>query len=98
MKTQAQTQTALRKGLRVFKALRGHTLNGMSNAEIAQASGCSRSDVTRIMQALIEEGLAEKREDGRFTLGIATLQIATLYQREVATMQEKICEIHRRVN
>lgn len=89
--------TALHKGLRVLKVLRGHTLNGLSNGQLAQATGYGASAITRIMAALIDEGLAEKREDGRFALSVGMLQIAQAYALEIDKAQEKINEMTRRV-
>ena len=90
--------SALHKGLRVFKALRGHTLNGLSNQQLAQATGLSPSGITRVMAALIEEGLAERGDDGRFRHSIATLQISQAHALEMAKAQDRINEINRRVS
>ncbi len=89
--------TALHKGLRVLKALRGHTLTGISNQQLTQATGLSASAVTRAMQALIDEGLAEKREDGRFSLSVAMLRMANMHQTEMAQMRDRLDEIDRRI-
>lgn len=89
--------SALHKGLRVFRALRGHSLDGLSNQQLAQATGYSPSAITRIMATLIDEGLAEKRDDGRYALSIGALQIAQAHALEMEKAQEKINEINRRV-
>ncbi|HEI9912400.1 TPA: helix-turn-helix domain-containing protein, partial [Pseudomonas aeruginosa] len=68
-------ETALRV-LRVLIALKGHTLTGLSNGEVAKALGESPANITRYMQTLIEAGLAERREDGRFAHSVSMLQIA----------------------
>ncbi|PHR68478.1 helix-turn-helix domain-containing protein [Alcanivorax sp.] len=90
--------TALHKGLRVFKALKGHTLNGLSNQQLAKATGLSPSGITRVMAALIDEGLAERGEDGRFRLSIQALQIAQAHALEVSKYQDRINELQRRVS
>lgn len=89
--------TALTKGLRVFKALRGHTLNGISNQELCRAAGLSAPAVTRIMAALIDEGLAERRPDGRFALSVGALQIAHAHALEVQKAQGRINELNHRI-
>ncbi|MCO1336769.1 helix-turn-helix domain-containing protein [Microbulbifer sp. OS29] len=89
--------TALHKGLQVLKALKGHTLAGLSNQQLVQATDLNASAITRIMAALIDEGLAEKREDGRFALSVGMLQIAQRHALEMQRAQEKIDEINRRV-
>lgn len=90
--------TALHKGLRVFKALKGHTLNGLSNQQLAQATGLSPSGITRVMAALIDEGLAERGDDGRFRLSVQALQIAQAHALEVSKYQDRINELQRRVS
>ncbi|MCQ8865166.1 helix-turn-helix domain-containing protein, partial [Escherichia coli] len=52
--------------LRVLKALRGHSLNGVSNGELASALDESPANINRALNTLIEEGLALKLENGRF--------------------------------
>jgi DNA-binding IclR family transcriptional regulator len=89
--------TALHKGLRVLKALRGHTLNGLSNQQLVKATGLSPSGITRIMSALIDEGLAERRDDGRFSPSVAFLQAAQQHAIEIAQAQDRINEINRRI-
>lgn len=90
--------SALQKGLRVFKALKGHTLNGLSNQQLGQATGLSPSAITRVMATLIDEGLAERGDDGRFRLSVAALQIAQAHAVEMAKAQDRINEINRRVS
>jgi DNA-binding IclR family transcriptional regulator len=90
--------SALHKGLRVFKALKGHTLNGLSNQQLSQATGLSPTAITRVMQTMIEEGLAERGEDGRFRHSIAALQIAQAHAIEMSKAQDRINEINRRVS
>ncbi|WP_445364422.1 helix-turn-helix domain-containing protein [Microbulbifer sp. ANSA003] len=89
--------SALHKGLRVLKALKGHTLTGLSNQQLVQATDLNASAITRIMSVLIDEGLAEKREDGRFAFSLGILQIAQRHALEMQRAQEKIDEINRRV-
>ncbi len=62
MTTKRVNETALRV-LRVLIALKGHTLTGLSNGEVAKALGESPANITRYMQTLIEAGLVERRED-----------------------------------
>lgn len=49
-----RTHDSVSRALRVLKALRGHTLNGLSNAELAKALGESPANITRYMDSLIE--------------------------------------------
>lgn len=58
--------SAAARVLRVLKALKGHTVTGLSNTELAFLTQDSPSNITRAMQTLIEEGLALKLDNGRF--------------------------------
>lgn len=89
--------TSAARVLRALKALRGASLNGLSNGELAQRTGDSPSNITRAMQALIDEGLAVKLDSGRFAPGIALLQIAQAHAEEMARAQNRINEINQRV-
>ncbi|MCY1498551.1 hypothetical protein D9M68_325390 [compost metagenome] len=48
-------ETALRV-LRVLKALKGHSLHGLSNGELAKALGESPANITRYLTTLVEAG------------------------------------------
>ncbi|MFE8103586.1 helix-turn-helix domain-containing protein [Brenneria goodwinii] len=83
--------------LRVLKALRGHTLTGVSNGELAAALDDSPANVNRALNTLIEEGLAQKLDNGRFALSMQTLQIAQAHANEIARAQDRINEMNQRL-
>uniref|UniRef100_UPI0035C6947B helix-turn-helix domain-containing protein n=1 Tax=Serratia quinivorans TaxID=137545 RepID=UPI0035C6947B len=83
--------------LRVLKALRGHTLTGVSNRELAAALNDSPANINRALNTLIEEGLAQKLDNGRFALSTQTLQIAVAHSNEMGRAQEHINEINQRI-
>lgn len=83
--------------LRVLKALKGATLTGRSNSELAKALDESPANINRALNTLIEEGLALKLDNGRFALGIQLLQIAMAHSSEMARAQDRINEINQRV-
>ncbi|MEL4887854.1 helix-turn-helix domain-containing protein [Pectobacterium betavasculorum] len=83
--------------LRVLKALRGHTLNGVSNGELAAALGDSPANVNRALNTLIEEGLAQKLDNGRFALSMQALQIAQAHANEISRAQGRINEMNQRL-
>ncbi|MDE4029510.1 helix-turn-helix domain-containing protein, partial [Glaesserella parasuis] len=57
------------RALRILKALKGRTLTGLSNKELADRLNESPVNITRSLQALIAEGLVVKLEEtGRFAL------------------------------
>lgn len=83
--------------LRVLKALRGQTLNGLSNGELARALGESPSTINRCLNTLIAEGMAVQLDSGRYALSVAVLQIAQAHAEEMARTQNRINEINQRV-
>ncbi len=83
--------------LRLVKALRGHSLHGLSNGELAKALGESPANITRYMSTLIEAGFATKLDTGRFAPGIALLQIAQSHADEMSRATARISEINQRV-
>ncbi|WP_435609871.1 helix-turn-helix domain-containing protein [Pseudomonas knackmussii] len=89
-------ETALRV-LRVLKALKGHSLHGLSNGELAKALEESPANITRYLTTLVEAGLATKLDTGRYAPGIALLQIAQAHANEMANAQNRINEINQRV-
>lgn len=90
------SQTALRV-LRAASALKGHSLHGLANVELARALGFSESSITRYMETLIEAGWAVRLDTGRFAPGMALLQFAQAHAEEMARMQSRITEINQRV-
>ena len=92
---------ASNKGLRVlkvFKALQGHTLYGLSNKEIADIVGTNPVNVVRDLDDLIAEGLVVKLDNGNFAYSIKTLQIAERFRRQHERLQSKIAEVGKRVD
>lgn len=89
-------ETALRV-LRVMIALKGHSLHGLSNAELAKGLGESPANITRYMATLIEAGLATKLDTGRYAPGIALLQIAQAHANEMDRARQRMNEINQRV-
>lgn len=86
------------KHLRAIKALSGHTLDGVSNTELAQALNIPASGVTRIMATLISEGFAVKLDNGRFAPSVALLQIAQRTANELSNGTDRINELTQRIS
>ncbi|EAM5969715.1 IclR family transcriptional regulator [Salmonella enterica] len=89
--------TPLRRGLRILKALKGKSLLGLSNKELAKALGESEANISRAMGALIEEGMAQRLESGRYAPGMQLLYIAQAFSNEMAAGQARIAELNQRV-
>ena len=83
--------------LRVLKALKGHSLDGLSNGDLAKGLGESAPNINRALNTLIAEGLAVKLDNGRFAPSIALLQIAQAHANEMVAAQHRINEINQRV-
>lgn len=66
--------------LKVFKALEGHPIIGISNKDIADGLGISPSSVSRDLGDLIAEGLVEKLDNGNYAYSVRTLQIAERFR------------------
>ncbi|ECB4072737.1 IclR family transcriptional regulator [Salmonella enterica subsp. enterica serovar Napoli] len=89
--------TSLRRGLRILKALKGKSLHGLSNRELAKALGETDVNITRAMEALIAEGMAQRLESGRYAPGMQLLYIAQAFSNEMAAGQARIAELNQRV-
>ncbi|WP_420554003.1 helix-turn-helix domain-containing protein [Neptuniibacter marinus] len=83
--------------LRVMKALRGHSLTGLSNGELAKAMNESPATINRCLNTLIAEGLAMKLDNGRFALSVSMLQIAQAHAEEMNRASSRIAELNQRV-
>ncbi len=89
--------TSAKRTLKILKALKGHTLNGLSNNDLARIVNDTPSNITRALDTLITEGLVEKKETGRFSLSIQTLQIAVSHLEEMDKVKRKADELNQRV-
>ena len=84
--------------LRVMGALKGRTLNGLSNSELAKTTGESPATINRCINTLIEEGFAMRLDSGRYCLSVKCLQIAQAHANEMARAQGRIDELNQRVH
>ncbi|HPQ96253.1 MAG: helix-turn-helix domain-containing protein [Thiothrix sp.] len=91
------TYRAGHKVLRVLAALRGHTLDGLSNKQLSDALNESPSTITHCLNTLEREGFVQKLETGRYAHSIALLQIAQAHANHVQRSQARINEINSRV-
>ncbi|MBQ5174094.1 IclR family transcriptional regulator [Acinetobacter pittii] len=84
------------KVLKVLKALRGHSLKGATNQELANQLNESPSTITRALQTLVNEGLAMQEQDGSYTLGTAVVQMAKAHNTEIERAKARIEEVEKR--
>lgn len=95
MSTSANSR--LRRGLRILKALKGKSLHGLSNRELAKTLGESEVNITRAMDDLIAEGMVQRLDTGRYAPGMQLLFIAQAFSNEMAVAQARIAELNQRV-
>ncbi|MBJ8477195.1 MULTISPECIES: helix-turn-helix domain-containing protein [Acinetobacter] len=92
------TVKSAEKVLKVLKALRGYSLQGISNRDLAEKLNESPSQITRALQTLVSEGLAKKDENDLYTLGTSVVQIAKQHLAEVERAKARIAEIEQRTS
>ncbi|MCY1391420.1 MarR family protein [compost metagenome] len=97
MTTESRISEAGLRVLRTLQALRGHSLKGLSNGELATRLQDSKANVNRSVNTLIAAGLAVRLEDGRYALSVGMLQIAQAHAEEMARAQNRINELSQRV-
>lgn len=93
----SQISTSGIRALKVLNALKGYTLTGLSNDNIAKMINESPVNVTRALQTLIEEGFVIKLDDGLFAHSIQMIQIAQAHAIHITKMQGQITEINQRI-
>ncbi|MGH8332501.1 MAG: helix-turn-helix domain-containing protein [Pseudomonas sp.] len=94
----SRTVSAAARVLRALKALKGHTVTGLSNTELAHLTQDSPSNISRAMQTLVEEGLVVKLDNGRFAHSVGMLQIAQAHAEHMARLQDRMQEINQRIS
>lgn len=82
--------------LKVFKALEGHPIIGISNKDIADGLGISPSSVSRDLGDLIAEGLVEKLDNGNYAYSVRTLQIVERFRQQQENLQRRLAEVLKR--
>jgi len=93
----AHTINSAQRVLRVWKALRGHTLTGLSNQELATMTGESAANVSRALATLAAESLVSKLDNGRYAHSIATLQIAQAHAEHCERVTARIAQINQNI-
>ena len=89
--------SSARRCLRILKLLKGKTLDGLTNSEIAVSLGESAPNVCRALAVLEDEGLVHKLESGKWAHSVGMLQIAVAHARCMDEMERKLREINQRV-
>ena len=83
--------------LRVLAALKGHSLDGLTNKALAEALGESPSTITHCLATLEQEGFVVKLETGRYAHSVTLLQIAQAHANHIQRTQGRIDELSSRI-
>jgi DNA-binding IclR family transcriptional regulator len=81
--------TSARRVLRIQKILKGRSLTGLSNGEIAKALDDSPANICRALTVMEDEGMVRRLETGRWAL--------TAHAHEMELAQDRIQELNRRI-
>jgi len=82
--------------LRIQSILKGHTLHGLSNSEIAKALGESPANISRALSVLLAEGFVTKLDSGRYGPGMELAKIGVAHLNELDMAERRINEIRQR--
>lgn len=95
--TNHRISTAGTKALRVMKALGGHSLEGLTNVELAKSLDETASSINRSLETLIHEGIAEKLSNGKFALSVQILGLAHRHAAEIEPAKQSIEDLQGRI-
>lgn len=84
--------------LRILNVLKGKTLSGLSNTEIAAATEIPAPTVTRILAVMVEENFAMQLDNGRYALSVRMLGIAQSHADELDRGQSNLDQLKHRVH
>ncbi len=86
------------RALRILKALKGRSLQGLSNKALCEATGESAVNVSRACAVLEQEGFLRKLETGDWAMSFQILQIAVAHEAEMQKASERLAEVRHRVS
>lgn len=84
--------------LRVISALKGHSISGLTNGDLAKTLNIPAPTITRLLETLVSEGFAMRLDSGRYALSVKMLQIAQTHANEISRAQDRINELNQRVH
>ena len=83
--------------LRILKALKGRTMDGLSNKDLCEAIDETPVNITRATAILESEGFLRKLPTGNWTLSFALLNLAVCYEQDMQAVNERFNEMRHRV-
>lgn len=84
------------RALRVLIALRGHSLTGLSNGQLATHLQETPTNITRALQDLAAADLVQKLDNGNFAHTSVMEQIALAHLNSLSQAEQRIKELQRR--
>ena len=85
------------RALRILKALKGRTMDGLSNKDLCEAIDETPVNITRATAILESEGFLRKLPTGNWTLSFALLNLAVCYEQDMQAVNERFNEMRHRV-
>lgn len=86
------------RALHILSALKGRSIGGASNKEIATATGIPAATVSRFLATMVAEGFVAQLDNGRYALSVRMLQIAQAHANEISRAKGRIDELEQRVH
>lgn len=84
--------------LSILNVLKGKTLSGLSNTEIAAATKIPAPTVNRILAVMVEQNFAMQLDNGRYALSVRMLGIAQSHADELDRGQSNLDQLKHRVH
>ncbi|PTQ91249.1 helix-turn-helix domain-containing protein [Agitococcus lubricus] len=88
--------SSAQRALSVLKALRGHSLSGLSNGQLATHLNETPTNITRALQDLAAADLVQKLDNGNFAHTPLMEQIALAHLNSLNQAEQRIKELQRR--
>jgi DNA-binding IclR family transcriptional regulator len=85
--------SAAQRLLQVISALKGHSLQGLTNGELARLLKETPVNISRTLKVLGDAGMVTSLSGGRYVLGPTLLQIALAHLEEIQRAQSKLNEM-----
>lgn len=92
----SEKTNSVKRALRVIKALKGKSLTGLSNKELAERLNENPVNITRAIQALMEEGFVTKLDNGLFALSLQITQIGVTHLTEIDNAKRRLEQLTQR--
>lgn len=94
----SNTQSTAIRALKILLLMKGHTLTGLSNKQLAESLDEAPSAIALSLNSLESEGFVAQLENGRYAHSVALLQIAEAHRQHVERFQGRINEMTARIH